>query len=100
MQYIVELYVCLFCIFQASWNMLSHFHNLKNKKEKTEKNKKEKSKEKHRWGSHEDRQEDKVASKWSLIEQVATIGNWGLILLGNSDYLHLREKGNLYPNFY
>ena len=55
--------------------MLSHFHNLKNKKEKTEKKKKEKSKEKHWWGSHEDRQEDKVASKWSLIEQVATIGN-------------------------
>ena len=40
--------------------MLSHFHNLKNKKkeEKTEKNKKEKSKEKHWWGSHEVRQED------------------------------------------
>ena len=57
----MELYVCLFRIFQASWNMLSHFHNLKNKKEKTEKKKKEKSKEKHWWGSHEDRQEDKVA---------------------------------------
>ena len=33
-KYIVELYVTFFCIFQVSVNVLSFFHNLKNKKEK------------------------------------------------------------------